>query len=126
MERGLMMAKILLIDDDENIHEIVSLFLGADQHEVISALDAPSGITMAENEHPDLIMLDLAMPGMDGTEAYRILKANSETAEIPVMIFTVYDPEDLPDEICNMGCAGYLTKPVNGADLRDRIRAALS
>ena len=120
------MAKILLIDDDKNIHEIVSLFLGADGHDVIGALDGPRGIDIAGSEIPDLIMLDLAMPGMDGPEVYRVLKANPATAEIPVMIFTVHDPEDLPAEICDLGCAGYLNKPVNGENLRNTINAALS
>jgi len=120
------MAIILLVDDDENIHEIVSLFLQADDHTVISALDAPRGIAMAESEHPDLIMLDLAMPGMDGTEAYRILKANPKTAEIPILIFTVHNPEDMPQDICNLGCAGYLSKPVNRDVLRNTINDALS
>lgn len=120
------MAKILLIDDDENIHEIISLFLEADDHNVISALDAPRGIAMAESERPDLIMLDLAMPGMDGTEAYRILKSDPKTAEIPVMIFTVHDPDDLPADICNLGCAGYLNKPVNRDMLRNSINDALA
>lgn len=120
------MAKILLIDDDENIHEVISLFLEADKHDVLSALDAPRGIAIAESERPDLIMLDLAMPGMDGTEAYRILKGNPKTAEIPVMIFTVHDPEDMPADVCNLGCAGYLSKPVNRDMLRNSINDALS
>ena len=120
------MATILLIDDDENIHKIISLFLEADGHDVISALDAPLGIAMAESERPDLIMLDLAMPGMDGTEAYRLLKANPETAKIPVIIFTVHDPADLPEDIRNLGCAGYLSKPVNRDVLRNSINDVLS
>lgn len=119
------MANILLIDDDENIHEIVSLFLGADGHDVFSALDGPRGIELAASEIPDLIMLDLAMPGMDGSEVYRVLKADPATAEIPVLIFTVHDPEDLPGEICDLGCAGYLHKPVNGQNLRNSINAVL-
>ena len=120
------MANILLIDDDQNIHEIVSLFLGADGHAVFSALDGPRGIELAGSEIPDLIMLDLAMPGMDGAEVYRILKADPATAQIPVLIFTVHEPADLPTEITSLVCAGYLHKPVNSERLRNSINAALA
>lgn len=81
------MADILLIDDDENIHQIVSLFLEDDQHHVSCVSSGQSGLDYASHNNLDLIILDLGMPGMDGIETYRAIRADPASRTTPIMIF---------------------------------------
>lgn len=121
------MAEILLIDDDRSIHQIVSLFLEDAGHQVHSAITGPAGIELASlARRPDLILLDVAMPGMDGIETLQALKDDRYTAEIPVMLFTVHDRELLDGDFLNNGLVGYLKKPVNMEALRASVDLALS
>lgn len=117
------MAEILLIDDDHNMHQIVALFLEEAGHAVHSATTGPAGLELASLNRPDLILLDMAMPGMAGNEVLRELKAKANTANIPVMVFTVHDREDL--DIDHDGVTGYLKKPVNMFTLQAGVNLAL-
>lgn len=119
------MAKILLIDDDRNMHQIVDHFLKPSGHRVHSAASGLAGLQLAELDRPDLILLDMAMPGMDGAEILRTLKAKHETADIPVMAFTLYDRDELPVGLDQYGLAGYLKKPVDMHTLEASVNLAL-
>ena len=120
------MAKILLIDDDQNMHQIIPLFLEDANHEVLSATSAPAGLEMASSNRPDLIILDMAMPGMDGGEFLKVLKAQAHTANIPVIIYTVHDLDELDTIMAEFQPAGYLRKPVNMEFLRESVDQALN
>lgn len=120
------MAEILIIDDDDNIHEIVPLFLQQAGHATHSAMSGPQGIQLAARIVPDLILLDLAMPLMDGWETLKTLKENPATADIPVLIFTVHDPADAAMDADTAGCAGYIKKPVHMQPLQDSVARALA
>ncbi|MCK5445291.1 MAG: response regulator [Rhodospirillaceae bacterium] len=120
------MATILLIDDDENITQIMSLFLKGAGHKALIAQDASHGIATANSEHPDMILLDLAMPGISGVDAFKILKQNPKTSEIPIVIFSVHDPKDLDKDIDISGYADYLQKPVEMDALKACIEKVLS
>ncbi len=119
------MAEILLIDDDRNMHQIVSLFLEHAGHEVHSALNGEVGLRLATQEHPDLILLDLAMPGMNGFEVLNRLKASAITARVPVVLFTVHEPEEWPHTPNEHDLAGFLKKPVDMFALQAGVEMAL-
>ncbi|MFC1673812.1 response regulator [Pseudomonadota bacterium] len=120
------MAEILLIDDDPNIHQIVGLFLEDVGHHVHSAPTGQRGLDCAAVEHPDLILLDLSMPGMDGPTTFNALKTNPKTSEIPVMILTVHSPDEVDQDICTEDCVGYLQKPVDMKTLQGKVGQALA
>lgn len=120
------MAEILLIDDDPNIHQIVSLFLEDDGHNVKCVSNGPSGLDFAAHNTPDLIILDLAMPEMDGIETFEKLRASPSSQNVPVMILTVHDATDMPHNVCTEGCVGFVNKPVNMEQLKTSVREALA
>lgn len=119
------MAKILFIDDDQSIQEIVSLYLENAGHSAQSALTGPEGIKRAALDHPDLILLDIAMPEMDGGAIMNALKAEPSTADIPVIILTVHDREDMPKSLNQQDFVGYLQKPIAMKTLQDAVNEAL-
>lgn len=119
------MAKILLVDDDENIHQIIPLFLEAAGHEVHCATSAPAGLELLSNERPDLILLDMAMPGMDGREFLETLKTQDNMTDIAVLVFTVHDLDELAPSRLDLNKVGYLRKPVNMKTLQASVDQAL-
>lgn len=116
------MAKITLVDDDENIVTSVSLALESHGHTVKAYYDGASGLAALENDPPDLAILDVKMPRMDGMEVLRRLR---RTSEIPVIILTSKDEEI--DEILgfNLGADDYMHKPFSQRLLIERVKAVL-
>jgi two-component system response regulator ChvI len=116
------MAKITLVDDDENIVASVSLALESHGHTVKAYYDGASGLTALESEPPDLAILDVKMPRMDGMEVLRRLR---RTSDVPVIILTSKDEEI--DEILgfNLGADDYVHKPFSQRLLIERVKAVL-
>jgi len=116
------MAKITLVDDDENIVASVSLALESHGHEVMSYYDGASGLAALESDPPDLAILDVKMPRMDGMELLRRLR---QTSAIPVIMLTSKDEEI--DEILgfNLGADDYIHKPFSQRLLIERVKAVL-
>ena len=116
------MAKITLVDDDENIVTSVSLALESHGHEVKAYFDGASGLAALENDPPDLAILDVKMPRMDGMEVLRRLR---RTSDLPVIILTSKDEEI--DEILgfNLGADDYMHKPFSQRLLIERVKALL-
>jgi two-component system response regulator ChvI len=116
------MAKITLVDDDENIVTSVSLALESHGHAVKAYYDGAAGLAALENEPPDLAILDVKMPRMDGMEVLRRLRRNSD---LPVIILTSKDDEI--DEILgfNLGADDYIHKPFSQRLLIERVKAVL-
>jgi two-component system, cell cycle response regulator DivK len=105
------MASILLVEDASDIRSIVELLLEQVGHTVVSVADGLSALRVAAREQPDLVVMDLALPGLNGWQATQQLKANAATRHIPVLAFTAHV---LPDEIeraIAAGCAAVITKP---------------
>lgn len=117
------MAKILVIDDEEEIRHVIRV--GLVDHEVLTASGGVEGLLMATRNKPDLIILDVKMPGIDGFEVCRRLRADPEMAEIPVIFATLQDA--LPDRLegFDAGADDYVTKPFDLTELQFRIRAVL-
>src|SRR5271155_4533443 len=116
------MAKITLIDDDENIVASVSLALESLGHRVKGFYDGATGLAALESDPPDLVILDVKMPRMDGMEVLRRLR---QTSELPVIMLTSKDDEI--DEILgfNLGAGDYIRKPFSQRLLIERVKAVL-
>jgi CheY-like chemotaxis protein len=119
-------ARILYIEDnDDNIY-VVQQRLGRAGHTILVARDGAQGIAMAAAEKPDLVLMDLSMPGLDGWEATRRLKAAPETRAIPVLALSSHAMAGDREKALAAGCDDYDTKPIDIARLRGKIDALLA
>jgi len=120
-----LMAKILLIEDNEMNRDMLSRRLVKRGYEVAMALDGEQGLAMARSEAPALILMDMSLPGIDGWEATRQLKAAPETRSIPVIALTAHAMSGDREKAVAAGCDDFDTKPVDLARLLDKIEALL-
>jgi DNA-binding response OmpR family regulator len=120
-----MAPKVLLIEDDASFRKAVSDVLSLEGYEIIQAPSGKAGILSAQNEMPDLIVLDLIMPGMKGLEVCQFLKQDAATARLPIIILTGNDKEGQDIACLDMGADDYLTKPVKSERLLAYCRALL-
>lgn len=120
------MALILMIEDQPSNMKLGRYILTAAGHEVIGASEALEGITLAAARRPDLILMDIQLPDVDGFEATRRLKMDSLTADIPVVALTAYAMRDDKAKILSAGCDGYLAKPYRRADLVEVVDRVLA
>ena len=120
-----MNTQILLIDDDKRIHALVRTLLSEEPVEIQSALDPVYGLTLAESLRPDLILLDVEMPNIDGYEVCRRLKMNPDLFNIPVIFLTAMSTVEEKIRGLELGAADYVTKPFNSSELLARVRASL-
>lgn len=116
---------VLVVDDSEMIHRLLETRLSDLGVDFLNAFDGPSGLAMAREHMPDLVLLDIDMPGMTGFEVCRLLKHYSETYNVPIIFLTGL--EDTINKVTgfDLGAADYVTKPFDPAELRARVRAAL-
>ncbi|MEM7053318.1 MAG: response regulator [Pseudomonadota bacterium] len=119
------MAKVLIVDDSETQRYTLSKLIEEQGHEVVTAEDGEAGISAAVSNHPDLILMDVVMPGLNGFQATRKISRNAETADIPIIFVTTKDQET--DRIWGMrqGASAYLTKPVDKKELISAMNDAL-
>jgi len=117
--------KILLVDDEEDIIKMNTLRLADSNYDVISANDGREGLKKAEKEMPDLILLDVMMPKMDGFQTLVKLKSSQKTSRIPVIMLTgVGEKKELNKAMIN-GAADFIQKPFNGEMLMETIKRNL-
>jgi CheY-like chemotaxis protein len=119
------MHKILLVEDNEANRDMLTRRLTRQGFEVRCAVDGPSGVAMASDEHPDLILMDVALGEMDGWEATQLIKAAPDTAEIPVIALTAHALSSDRAKSIEIGCADFDTKPVDLPRLLEKIRTCL-
>jgi two-component system cell cycle response regulator DivK len=119
------MKRILVIEDDETNLELVSRFLKREGYKVISATDGLKGVEMAKSELPNLILMDLDLPELDGWEATRRIKANPLTSHIPIIVLTAHALSAEVIKAREAGCDEYETKPLVYRRLVQKIRALL-
>jgi CheY-like chemotaxis protein len=117
------MARILIVEDNEMNLDMLSRRLERQGHTTLSATDGRTGIDAAEREQPDLILMDLSLPGMDGWEATRLLKAEEATRHIPVIALTAHAMEGDRERALAVGCDDFATKPVDLPELLAQITA---
>src|SRR5271157_5405277 len=121
-----MTEKILIIDDDFDTLKLVGLMLQKQGYRIVAASNGQQGLAQAETENPDLILLDVMMPEMDGCDVARRLRANSFTANIPILMFTA--KSQLEDKIIGfeVGADDYLVKPTHPIELAAHVKALLT
>ena len=120
-----MAQRVLLIDDDASFRKAVSDVLTLEGYEVLQAPSGKAGIVTAQKEMPDLVVLDLIMPGMKGLEVCQVLKQDALTARVPIIILTGNDKDGQDIACLDMGADDYLTKPVKSPRLLAYCRALL-
>ena len=119
------MTKILLVEDNEMNRDMLSRRLERKGFEVIIAVDGLEGVNMARSERPDLVLMDMSLPVMDGWEAVRTLKDDPETQAIPVLGLSAHAMTPDRDKAINAGCDDYDTKPVDIKRLLEKIQSLL-
>jgi CheY-like chemotaxis protein len=119
------MAKILLVEDNDMNRDMLSRRLLRRGYEVVIALDGQQAVEMAAAEKPDLILMDMSLPVLDGWEATRRIKAAAETREIPVIALTAHAMSGDREKALESGCDDYDTKPIDLPRLLEKMTAAL-
>ncbi|MBI2264178.1 MAG: response regulator [Armatimonadetes bacterium] len=119
------MAKLLLVEDNEMNSDMLSRRLQRKGYDVVLAVDGEQGVALAGSETPDLILMDMSLPVLDGWEATKQLKATRETASIPVIALTAFCMAGDHQKAMEAGCDDYETKPIEFARLLAKIESLL-
>ena len=120
-----MSQKIVVVEDDINIAELLRLYLEKDGFEVLIAHDGGEGLHLAETENPDLVMLDIMLPGEDGLTILQNLRSREETADVPIIMVTAKSTEIDTVKGLDQGADDYITKPFKIREVMARIKANL-
>jgi len=117
---------VLVVDDNDETRWLVSDVLKRAGYVVLEAGDGPQALEIAEHDHPDLVLLDMSLPGMDGVEVTKRFKANAALAAIPLIALTARRQSIDREQALAAGCSLYVTKPCRPAELRDLVASALA
>lgn len=120
------MAKVLIIEDNPTNMTLAVFLLQSAGHTVLSATDAEAGLTLARDEQPNLILMDIQLPGMDGLQATALLKQEEATRAIPVIALTALAMKGDEERIRAAGCDGYIAKPMRYQEFLTAIAAQLT
>lgn len=120
------MARVMLIEDNAMNARLVEHVLGRDGFEVSVLVSAEDSIEKAMELNPDIILMDIQLPGIDGLEATRQLKKNPATCNIPVIAITAHAMRGDEERILAAGCEGYISKPVNTRELSEKLKQYLA
>jgi two-component system cell cycle response regulator DivK len=119
------MAKVLVVEDNPANMTLATFLLQSAGHSVLSARDAETGLALARVEQPDLVLMDIQLPGMDGLEATALLKSDPSTRSIPVVALTALAMLGDEQRILAAGCDGYIAKPLAYKEFLATISAQL-
>jgi len=119
------MTKVLLVEDNEMNRDMLSRRLERKGFEVVFAMDGQAAVDMADSESPDLILMDMSLPVMDGWEATRQIKANQGLSTIPIIALTAHAMSGDREKAIEAGCEEYDTKPVDFPRLLEKMRILL-
>jgi CheY-like chemotaxis protein len=120
-----MMAKILLVEDNEMNRDMLSRRLERRGYEVVIAVDGQQGVDLAQSTHPDLILMDMSLPVIDGWEATRQIKAKEGVKDTPIIALTAHAMSGDREKALEAGCDDYDTKPIELPRLLGKIEALL-
>jgi DNA-binding response OmpR family regulator len=118
-----MAEKILVVDDEQEIRNLLDHFLKDQGYEVVLASDGNQALKLAAEENPQVIILDIKMPGLDGLEVCKLLKEKEQTRLIPIIVITGF--EDNKMEALNRGADDFVNKPFDMAEIAIRVKSAL-
>ncbi|HEY9710222.1 MAG TPA: response regulator [Oculatellaceae cyanobacterium] len=119
------MSKILLVEDNEMNRDMLSRRLQRKGHQVFIAIDGVQGVELAQAHEPDIILMDMSLPVLDGWEATQQLKAAPETSDIPIIALTAHAMAGDREKCLEVGCDDYDTKPIEFSRLLGKIQALL-
>ncbi|MCL7488000.1 MAG: response regulator [Desulfobulbaceae bacterium] len=119
------LKKILIVDDNRDSRELVIKILQGKGHQLCEAVDGEDALEKVAAEQPDLILMDISLPKMDGYEATRRLKSDERFASIPVIALTAHAMKGDREKALAAGCEDYISKPINVREFYDRIRVFL-
>jgi two-component system, cell cycle response regulator DivK len=119
------MAMVLLIEDNPTNMALAVFLLQSAGHTVLSAMDAEAGLTLAREQRPELILMDIQLPGMDGLQATALLKQDPATHDIPVIALTALAMKGDEERIRAAGCDGYIAKPMRYRDFLATVAGQL-
>ena len=119
------MPKLLLVEDNEMNRDMLSRRLQRKGFDVVFALDGQAAVELADSERPDLILMDMSLPVMDGWEATKVLKDDPDTAQIPVIALTAHAMSSDREKAIEAGCNDYDTKPVDLQRLLNKIASLI-
>ncbi|MGL1901008.1 MAG: response regulator [Fibrobacterales bacterium] len=119
------MKKILVIEDNPHNMKMVTLILSKSGYEVRQATYAEQGIILAQDEQPDLILMDIQLPEMSGKEATQILKNDPKTSHIKIVAITAYAVQGDMEKTLNCGCDGYVAKPIRYKEFLKTVEGIL-
>ena len=117
------MARILLVEDNETIREMLSERLEYRGHDVLSASDGIEGVAVAQSERPDVILMDMSLPALDGWQATQQIKTTAQTHSIPIIALTAHAIAGDRQKCLEVGCDAYVAKPIDFPQLLEKIRA---
>jgi CheY-like chemotaxis protein len=120
------MPKILLVEDNEMNRDMLSRRLERRGYEIVVAVDGAQGVAMANTENPDLILMDMSLPIMDGWEATKNIKANTTTQSIPIIALTAHAMSGDREQALKAGCDDYDTKPIDLPRLLTKIEVFIA
>ena len=118
-----MPRKALIVEDNEANMELAAVLLEVAGFEVLQAGTAEIGVDLARSKAPDVIIMDVGLPGMDGLEATRILKLDPDTSKLPIVVTTSHAMKGDREKAFEAGCDGYITKPIDTRTFADEIAA---
>ena len=116
---------ILIAEDGDDFRSMLRQFLEANGYRILEAVDGREAVAVALGERPDLVLMDLGLPGTDGLSAIAEIREHIPTAEMPILIVSAYDRLEYRTEAISAGCSGYVTKPVDPAALLRTINLLL-
>lgn len=119
------MGRVLIIEDNAANMTLATFLLQSAGHSVLRATDAETGLTLARSQQPDLVLMDIQLPGMDGLEATALLKSDESTHGIPVIALTALAMKGDEERIRAAGCDGYIAKPIAYKDFLATIATHL-
>jgi two-component system cell cycle response regulator DivK len=119
------MATVLIVEDNPTNMTLAVFLLQSAGHKVLKAVDAEAGLTLAREERPNLILMDIQLPGMDGLQATALLKGSEATRDIPVIALTALAMKGDEERIRAAGCDGYIAKPMRYQEFLATIEGQL-
>ncbi len=122
-DKGTNMSRILIVEDNQMNRDMLNRRLTRKGFEVLLATDGNEGVSLARSATPDVILMDMRLPTMDGWTAARLLKSETDTRDIPIIALTAHAMQGDRDKALDVGCDEYETKPVNLSSLLHKIEA---
>ncbi|MEN2985400.1 MAG: response regulator [Thermodesulfovibrionaceae bacterium] len=116
------MRRILVVDDNEDARELVKKILKKQGYEIIEAVDGEDAIVKAVAYRPDLILMDISIPKIDGYEVTKRLKSRVDFKNVPIIAFTAHAMKGDQEKALEAGCDGYISKPINVRDFPEQIK----